>query len=148
MSKLFFKTKILDNKKWVFDPIRRKNVVLTPEEEVRQAILAYIVEDLGYPMNFIAVEKQIQYAGKNRRFDAVIYDENHQPVILIECKQPEVAITQKTMEQATLYNLVLKVPYLLLTNGQQHFVVQLDFKEQQHQFLPQLPDKSTFWKPI
>lgn len=145
MSKLFFKTKILDNKKWVFDPIRKKNVVLTPEEEVRQAILAYIVEDLGYPMNFIAVEKQIQYAGKNRRFDAVIYNQNHQPIILIECKQPEVTISQKTMEQATLYNLVLKVPFLVLTNGRQHFVVQLDFEGKQHQFLSQLPDKSTFW---
>lgn len=145
MSKLFFKTKISDNKKWVFDPIRKKNVVLTPEEEVRQAFLAYIVEELGYPITFIAVEKQIQYAGKNRRFDVVIYNQHHQPIILIECKQPEVNISQKTMEQATLYNLVLKVPFLVLTNGHQHFVVQLDFEGHQHQFLSQLPDKSTFW---
>lgn len=145
MSKLFFKTKILDNKKWIFDPIRRKNVVLTPEEEVRQTILAYLVEQLQYPINFIAVEKQIQYAGKNRRFDAVIYDQNHQPVVLIECKQPDVEISQKTMEQITLYNLVLKVPYLLLTNGRQHFVVQLDLEQQNHQFLSQMPERHLFW---
>lgn len=145
MSKLFFKTKILDNKKWIFDPIRRKNVVLTPEEEVRQTILSYLVEQLQYPINYIAVEKQIQYAGKNRRFDAVIYDKNHQPVVLIECKQPDVEITQKTMEQITLYNLVLKVPFLLLTNGRQHFVVQLDLEQQSHQFLSHMPERNLFW---
>lgn len=148
MSQLFFKTKVIDQKDWIFDPIRKKNVVLTPEENVRQTILAYLVEELNYPINFIAVEKQIQYAGKNRRFDVVIYDQLHQPVILIECKQPEVPITQKTMEQATLYNLVLKVPYLLLTNGRQHFVVQLDFEHQQHIFLPQMPDRHLIWKTL
>lgn len=145
MTSLFFKTKILDDKKWIFDPIRKKFIVLTPEEEVRQSILAYMVEHKNYPVNFIAVEKQILYAGKNRRFDVVVYDKNHQPIILIECKQPEVSITQKVMEQATLYNLVLKVPYLVLTNGRQHFVVQLQLETGEHQWLGDLPEREVIW---
>lgn len=145
MTSLFFKTKILDNKKWIFDPIRKKFIVLTPEEEVRQAILAYLVEHKKYPINFIAVEKQIYYAEKSRRFDVVIYNKEFQPVILIECKQPEVPITQKVMEQASLYNLVLKVPYLVLTNGRQHFVVQLQLETGEHQWLGDLPERELIW---
>lgn len=140
MTSLFFKTKIIDDKKWVFDPIRKKFIVMTPEEEVRQAILAYLVEHKMYPINYIAIEKQILYAEKSRRFDIVIYNKDYQPVILIECKQPEVVITQKVMEQASLYNQVLKVPYLVLTNGRQHFVVQLDFDSGGHQWLGDLPE--------
>lgn len=146
MSSLFFKTKVLDNKKWIFDPIRKKYLVLTPEEEVRQVILAYMVEQKAYPINYIAVEKQITYAGKNRRFDIVVYNQNHQPHILVECKRPEVDITQTTMEQATLYNQVLQVPYLVLTNGLQHFVVQLDLQSGQYKWLRDLPEKELIWK--
>ncbi len=118
---------------------------MTPEEEVRQAILAYLVEYKMYPINYIAVEKQIVYAEKSRRFDVVIYDKDFQPIILIECKQPEVSITQKVMEQASLYNLVLKVPYLVLTNGSQHFVVQLQLETGEHQWLNDLPERERIW---
>ncbi len=146
MASIFFKTKVLDCKKWIFDPIRKKFVVLTPEEEVRQTILAYMVEVKKYPMSYIAVEKQIQYAEKARRFDIVVYNEDHNPYILIECKQPEVKITQKTMEQITLYNQVLRVPYLVLTSGAQHFVVQLNHDTGAYQWLSDLPEKDLIWK--
>lgn len=142
---LFFKTKDLDGKRWIFDPIRKKYVVLTPEEKVRQSILAYLVEHKSYPIRFIAVEKQIHYAEKNRRYDAVIYNQNHQPALLIECKQPDVAITQKVMEQATLYNLVLKVPFLALTNGKQHFVIQINTETKGSVFLKDFPEREEFW---
>ncbi|HZH67608.1 MAG TPA: type I restriction enzyme HsdR N-terminal domain-containing protein [Chitinophagales bacterium] len=145
MSSLFFKTKVLDDKKWIFDPIRKKFIVLTPEESVRQSILAYMVERKFYPINFISVEKQITYAEKNRRFDIVIYDKNHHPCILIECKRPEIQISQKTMEQAALYNQVLRVPYLVLTNGQQHFVIQLNLGTGEYQWLSDLPERELIW---
>jgi hypothetical protein len=92
MSAIFFKTKIIDNKKLIFDPIRKKYIVLTPEEQVRQNILAYLVEHKNYPINNIAVEKQIKVSGKNRRFDIVIYDKEFVPIVLIECKQPDVQL--------------------------------------------------------
>ena len=139
MSTIFFKTKIIDNKKLIFDPIRKKYIVLTPEENVRQNILAYLVEHKNYPINSIAVEKQIKVLGKNRRFDIVIYDKNFVPIVLIECKQPEVELSQKTMEQATLYNLSLKVPYLIITNGNQHFVVKVNLGSGEYEFLQEVP---------
>ena len=140
MSTIFFKTKIIDNKKLIFDPIRKKYIVLTPEENVRQNILAYLVEHKNYPINSIAVKKQIKVLGKNRRFDIVIYSKEFTPLILIECKQPEINLSQKTMEQATLYNLSLKVPYLIITNGNQHFVVKVELDTGAFEFLPDVPD--------
>ncbi len=139
MNSIFFKTKIIDNKKLIFDPIRKKYIVLTPEENVRQEILAYLVEQKKYPINYIAVEKQIKVSGKNRRFDIVVYDKNFVPIVLIECKQPEVNLSQKTMEQATMYNLSLKVPYLIITNGNQHFVVKVNLESGEYEFLPDVP---------
>ncbi|HUH75525.1 MAG TPA: type I restriction enzyme HsdR N-terminal domain-containing protein [Chitinophagales bacterium] len=139
MSTTFFKTKIIDNKKLIFDPIRKKYIVLTPEEEVRQNILAYLVEHKNYPITYIAVEKQIKVSGKNRRFDIVVYDKEFVPIVLIECKQPEVPLTQKTMEQATMYNLTLKVPFLIITNGKQHFVVKVNLESGEYEFLQEVP---------
>ncbi|MCO5232011.1 MAG: type I restriction enzyme HsdR N-terminal domain-containing protein [Chitinophagales bacterium] len=145
MDSLFFKTKIIDNKKRIFDPIRKKNIVLTPEEGVRQAILAYMVEHKRYPISYIAVEKQLLYMGKNKRFDIVVYDEQHLPHILIECKQPEVKLSQKTVEQASLYNLVLKVPILVITNGLQHFIAQIELDTGKYEWLNDLPDAENIW---
>ncbi|MCO5248645.1 MAG: type I restriction enzyme HsdR N-terminal domain-containing protein [Chitinophagales bacterium] len=141
MSSLFFKTKISQGKKWIFDPIRKKYLVCTPEEEVRQFILAYLVERKNYPIYLIGVEKQIEYAEKKRRFDAVVYNRDFQPTILIECKQPQVKITQKTMEQASLYNQVLQVPYLLLTNGEQHYIVHLNLETGDYVWLDDVPER-------
>ncbi|MCO5233798.1 MAG: type I restriction enzyme HsdR N-terminal domain-containing protein [Chitinophagales bacterium] len=145
MESLFFKTKIIDNKNKIFDPIRKKNVVLTPEEGVRQQILSYMVEQKQYPISYIAVEKQLVYMGKNKRFDIVVYDQSHKPLILIECKQPKVDLSQKTLEQASLYNLVLKVPYLVITNGRQHFVALIQIDTGEYQWLNDLPDAGAIW---
>jgi len=142
---LFFKTRQLDGKTQVFDPVRKRFIILTPEEEVRQQILAYMVEHKNYPINYIAIEKKLVIAGKDRRFDIVIYNDQHQPSLLVECKRPEVALSQTTMEQAALYNLAIKAPYLVISNGRQHFVVSINFTDHSFNWLKDLPERNVLW---
>lgn len=138
MSK-FLQTKIIDSKLYAWDPVRKKDVVLTPEEIVRQRMLAYMTEVKNYPISLLSVEKQIKYNGLMRRYDIVVYDRNGNPWLLVECKQSDVALSQKTVEQAAYYNLQVNVPYLVLTNGAQHFVIKLDKENVSYKFLPDLP---------
>lgn len=101
----------------VFDPIRKAWYVFQPEEEVRQHLIQFLIREKGISPNLISVEKEIDYRGTRRRFDVVIFDRNGSPDIVCECKAPEVAITQDTVNQIARYNTVLKAPHLLITNG-------------------------------
>lgn len=101
----------------VYDPIRKAWYVLQPEEEVRQHLIQFLIREKGISPNLISVEKEIVYRGTKRRFDVVVFDRNGSPDIVCECKAPEVAITQDTVNQVARYNTVLKAPHLLLTNG-------------------------------
>ncbi len=101
----------------VFDPIRKAWFVFQPEEEVRQHLIQFLIREKGISPNLISVEKEIAYRGTRRRFDVVVFDRNGSPDIVCECKAPEVAITQDTVNQIARYNTVLKAPHLLLTNG-------------------------------
>jgi hypothetical protein len=105
----------------VFDPVRKKWLVLTPEEHVRQHVLAYLVEVLHYPASLVAVEKTIKVGTLSKRFDIVVYGRNHQPWLLAECKAPEVMITEKTLHQLLNYQQAMQCRYWLLTNGHQSF---------------------------
>lgn len=110
-----------DGKATIFDPVRKKWLVLTPEEHVRQYMLGYLVQALGYPASLLAVEKTIKVGNMNKRFDIVVYSRDHKPWMLVECKAPEVPVNEKTMQQLLSYQRTMQCSYWLLTNGHQTF---------------------------
>lgn len=110
----------------VFDPVRRRWVALTPEEWVRQCAIQRLHREGGYPLEVMQVEGAITLNGMTRRCDIVVYREGC-PWMIVECKKCEIPITQRVCDQACRYNTVLRVPYLLLTNGQQEVIVESDF---------------------
>ena len=121
-----FKLKSSENKPFIFDRIRKKYVVLTPEEWVRQHTVNYLIEELNYPLSRIAVERQLKVNKLTKRFDIVIFDTKGLPYILAECKAPKVAITQETFDQIARYNMRLNAPLLMLTNGLNHYFCTLN----------------------
>lgn len=116
-----------EGRREVFDPVRRRWVALTPEEWVRQNILLRLHCEGGYPMEVMQVEGSITVNGMTRRCDIVVYDDG-QPWMIVECKKSEIPITQKVCDQACRYNTVLRVPYLMLTNGRQEVIIAVDFE--------------------
>lgn len=117
LSDLSLRIKIEDNIRFVWDIVRRKWVQLTPEEHVRQALVHYFVHKMDYPPRLIALEKQIRYGTLNKRYDIVVYDRNHHPWLLAECKAPDVPVNQQTLHQLLQYHSQLSCPYWLLSNG-------------------------------
>lgn len=111
------KIKEAAGKELIFDETRKKWVSLTPEEWVRQNFLQYLIQVKKYPASLIAVEKEIAVTDTKKRFDIVVYDKNHQPFMIIECKEMNVALDEKTLEQALRYNINLQVKYIIITNG-------------------------------
>lgn len=108
----------------IFDGIRKRWVVLTPEEWVRQNFLEYLVQVKKYPPSLIAVEKEIRLGDLKKRFDAVLYDTNTKPFMLIECKEMDVPLTPQVLGQVLRYNITMQVPYVLITNG--HYCMAFD----------------------
>ncbi len=103
--------------RFLFDSIRKKWLVLTPEEWVRQHFLQYLVQVQQYPSSFIAVEKTVKLGELNKRFDLLVYDRLHQPWLMVECKAMEVPLTESVLHQILRYNLAIPVPFLVITNG-------------------------------
>ena len=136
-----FKYKNKENKPYIFDVIRKKYFLLTPEEWVRQHIVRFLLEK-GYSKNLISIEKQLIINGLKRRFDIVVFNKEMNPYILIECKAPDVQLTQKTFDQANRYNWLLKAPYLIMTNGLKHYICEIDFEKNNYKFLNEIPDKN------
>ncbi|MBP6391224.1 MAG: type I restriction enzyme HsdR N-terminal domain-containing protein [Flavobacteriales bacterium] len=124
----------------VFDPWRRRWVALTPEEWVRQHFLNHLVQDLGCPASMIAVERGLTLNGLSKRADALIHGPDGTPLALVECKAPTVKLVQATFDQAARYNLVFRVPVLLVTNGRTHYACAIDRTVDQIRFLDKLPD--------
>ena len=122
----------------VLDPVRRRWVALTPEERVRQQTILMLHHHYGYPLELMQIEGAISVNGLRRRCDIVVYRDG-KPYIIVECKQPEVPISQKVCDQACRYNSVLQVPYLLLTNGRQLAVIAIDYAAHALRSLPSLP---------
>jgi hypothetical protein len=112
-----------NNKAYIFDEIRKKWIILNPEEWVRQHLLHHLVHDRKFPASLISVEKEIVLNDTRKRYDVVVYNSTLKPALLIECKSPDVPISQTTLEQTLRYNLILDVKYLLITNGLQQFVI-------------------------
>jgi hypothetical protein len=125
--------------KYIFDPIRKKYLVLLPEEWVRQNFIQYLINEKSFPSTLIAIEKGLKLNELQKRADIVIYDNKGQPIVLIECKAPKVKINQEVFEQVARYNIVFKVPYLVVTNGIEHYCAKVDLKENSFEFLQELP---------
>lgn len=130
-----------NGKQYVLCAWRRRYVRLTPEELVRQTTLQLLVDEFGYPHNLIAVEVPIEVAGVQKRCDAIVYNRQMQPLMLIEFKAPSVHLTQEVFDQAATYNHKLQVPLLMLCNGRESIVAQV--LPTQYQFLEQIPAYNT-----
>lgn len=127
----------------VFDFIRKKYVTLTPEEWVRQNFTAFLVNSLGYPAGLMANEVKIVLNGTTRRCDTIVYDRNASPVMIVEYKAPSVAISQETFNQIVRYNMVLKVRFLVVTNGLTHYCCKIDYNPPSYAFLTDVPSYET-----
>lgn len=135
-----FKLKSNENKTLIFDNFRKKYVVLTPEEWVRQHFAQFLVEDKKYPVSLIALEKQLSINGLKKRTDIVIYNTEGLPQIIVECKAPHISIKQDTFDQIARYNLKLNAPYLIVTNGLAHYFCKMDSENQSYVFLKDIPN--------
>ena len=112
---------IMDNLQTIWDPLRKKNVALTPEERVRQWCIGVLSRDLEVPMHMMMSEVGFKLGGKQFRADLVVYDRQAKPLAVVECKRPEVELDQEVLEQAIRYNMVLNVSYMIITNGRQTY---------------------------
>ena len=126
----------------VWDPVRKLWTPLTPEEHVRQAFVAYLVNYKNYPISHIANEQAISLNSMSRRCDSVVYDKAGQPKVIVEYKRPTVTITQKVFDQIARYNLVLHVDYLIVSNGLKHYCVKMEYPTGKYVFLQDIPDYS------
>lgn len=134
-----FKIKESEDKHLIFDEFRKKYVALTPEEWVRQNFTKYLVAEKGFPRSLIIIEKGLKLNNLQKRADILIYH-NNQPLVLVECKAPSVKISQATFDQISRYNIVFKVPFLIVTNGINHFACWVDFNERNVSFLEGIPN--------
>jgi hypothetical protein len=123
----------------IFDSIRKKYVVLTPEEWVRQHLLQFLVNERKFPQSLLSVEKKVVVNRLYRRTDIVVYSNALEPVMIAECKAPSVKISQATFDQAARYNMTLGVKYFLLSNGLESFCCSIDHVSESYVFLPEIP---------
>ncbi|MFA8299537.1 MAG: type I restriction enzyme HsdR N-terminal domain-containing protein [Hyphomicrobiales bacterium] len=128
------------NKKWIFDEIRKKYLVLTPEEEVRQTFIHFLVKYRKVPPGLIAIEKGLLVNNMKRRTDIVIYSKYGSPIAVVECKAPHIKITQTVFEQIARYNMTLRVPLLIITNGITNYCCKIEYLEPSFSFIKDIPN--------
>lgn len=130
----------VDGKTNVWDPVRMKYVAFTPEEEVRQHFVSYMISALGYPATHLMNEVSLDLNGLKRRCDTVAYDRQLKPIAIVEYKAPNVQITNDVFAQISRYNLVLKVDWLIVSNGLKHYCVKMDYDKNSYHFVTALPE--------
>jgi type I site-specific restriction endonuclease len=133
------KTKLVEGTTQVFDAVRKKYLVLTPEEWVRQHFIHYLNKEKNYPLGLMGVEQMVKYNGMQTRADIVLYTAEGKPNVIVECKAPNVKITQDAFNQIAKYNFKLKVEFLVVTNGMQHFCCKMDYENNKITFLKEVP---------
>ncbi|HET8964176.1 MAG TPA: type I restriction enzyme HsdR N-terminal domain-containing protein [Chitinophagales bacterium] len=138
-SEYQFNIKRSSDKELIFDRIRKKFVVLTPEEWVRQHLVWYFIETHNFPAALISIEKKITLHGLTKRTDIVLFNKHATPIMLIECKAPAVKLSQRVLDQAGRYNLVLKVPYLVISNGNETICAEIIHSSNTFKILDTLP---------
>lgn len=139
-----FRIRERNNKAWIYDIFRKKFVMFTPEEWVRQNFLTWLTLEKGYPVSMLGVETNLQMEGTLWRCDAVFFNRSAKPHVIIECKSPDVQITQESFDQVARYNYLLRARYLMVTNGLTHYCCQVDYLRHTYQFLKEIP----LWKDI
>lgn len=137
--KFQFRFKSSENKLFIFDEIRKKYVMLTPEEWVRQHVVHFLINVKKYPKSYINVEKIVKLNDMNKRYDVVVFDPKGNIFLLVECKEPQVEITQGVFDQIARYNSSLNAQLLMVTNGLNHYYCKLDYENKEYQFLADLP---------
>ena len=137
-----FETKLRERngKREIFDFLRRRYVALTPEEWVRQHFVHFLVDHKGYPKGLLANELELHIGEKRLRCDTLLYNSKLQPRMIVEYKAPEISITQRVFDQITVYNMLLHVDYLIVSNGLQHYCCRMDYTQGVYTFLPTIPD--------
>ncbi|MCD4736786.1 MAG: type I restriction enzyme HsdR N-terminal domain-containing protein [Bacteroidales bacterium] len=123
----------------ILDPVRKKYIKLTPEEWVRQNFLMYLVHEKGVPQSHLKTEAGFLLNKMTKRFDILVSGKNGEPLMLVECKAPEIKIDQKVFDQVARYNMVFKVHFLIVTNGISHFCCMMDFENRKYHFLEEIP---------
>ena len=135
-----FRFKNSENKVSIFDEIRKKFIVLTPEEWVRQHVVQFLLDEKKYPKSLINVEKVLMVNGLRKRYDVVVFNSDGSIFVLIECKAPAIKIAQATFDQIARYNMTMKSQFLMVTNGLNHYFCQMDFENEKYAFLENLPN--------
>ena len=133
------KIKLVEGTTQVFDAVRKKYLVLTPEEWVRQHFIHYLNSKKKYPLGLMGVEKMVKYNEQSTRADIVLYTNEGKPNMIVECKAPKVKITQDAFNQIAKYNFKLRVDFLVVTNGMQHFCCAMDYENNKITFLKEVP---------
>ncbi|PTN07846.1 type I restriction enzyme HsdR N-terminal domain-containing protein [Mangrovibacterium marinum] len=134
-----FRTRQQDSKVQIFDDIRKRFLVLTPEEWVRQNFIRYLVEEKNFPASLMAIETGLKLNKNQFRADLLVYSKAGKPLMIVEFKAPEVKITQKAFDQIARYNLTFMVPYLIVSNGMNHYCCQVDFEARNYRFFKDIP---------
>ncbi len=135
-----FRIKEQNGKKLIFDNFRRRWVILTPEEWVRQNFASYLTEIKHYPASLVALERSLRINQHDFRADIVLFSRSGKPSVIVECKAPDVKISQQVFDQIARYNLELRVSYLIVTNGLNHYCCQFDKTQLTYSFLQEIPD--------
>ena len=134
-----FRIKNKHNKIYIFDQIRKKFVLLTSEEWVRQNCIKYLINDQKIPKGFINVEKKIKVNSLTKRYDIIVYKSNGSVFLLVECKSPDIIINQKTFNQIAIYNYEVVSDFLMVTNGIQNYYCSIDYSNQCYKFVKDFP---------
>lgn len=124
----------------LFDELRKRTIIITPEEWVRQHFVQYLIKHKNYPKTLIKLEGGLRLNGLAKRTDIVVFNSVGERILLVECKAPSVAINQATFDQAARYNMVHKVKFMAVSNGLQHYYCNIDFNKESYTFLQELPD--------
>ena len=138
--KFSFRFKNSENKVSIFDAVRKKFIILQPEEWVRQHCVQYLMTEKKYPHSLINVEKELTINNLKKRYDIVVFNTQGEVHLIVECKAPQIPIDQSTFDQIARYNLALKATYLMVTNGLQHYYCQMDFEAETYVFLKDIPE--------
>jgi len=140
LPKYYFKTKEINNRKYIFDDIRNKFVILQSEEWVRQHFIQYLIHEKQYPKLLLSVEKEMSINKNKFRADVVAYNNQLKPILIVECKAPNVKIEQIVFEQIATYNILHRVEYLVVTNGLHHYCCKINFENKSYEFIKEIPN--------
>ncbi len=144
LPKYIFRIKKQNEKYQIFDSIRNRYVSLTPEEWVRQHFIQFLIQQKGYPKALIGLEVQLNLNGMKKRCDAILFNSEKKPIMIIEFKAPNVPINQQTFDQVAVYNSKLNVNLLIISNGMEHFCCKVNTETSQYEFYKDIPDYNSF----